>query len=251
MKQCPNCKTVYTDDSLRFCLTDGASLISAAGGDAETVQMSSEKAAPLRINVPPDSAPTVFTAPPNVQNFPTAHNQPVKKGFGLIVAGLLGILLLAGGGLAAAYFLLARPSDNKNADVKAAVSPTTTAAPTVLPSVAPTADETAKLKEEMANLKKQLENQKNQKPNQLAAPPLPPSQNGRTARANSPNDGFLALRSEPNSETGYRIAKIPHGASLTVLGCPKASNIGKMPGRWCQVDYNGQSGWAFDAFIAF
>jgi 5-formyltetrahydrofolate cyclo-ligase len=57
--------------------------------------------------------------------------------------------------------------------------------------------------------------------------------------------------SEPNSETGYRITQIPHGATLTVLGCPKPSNIGKMTGRWCQVIYNGQSGWAFDAFMTF
>ncbi|MBA3633080.1 MAG: hypothetical protein H0W58_09790 [Acidobacteria bacterium] len=48
-----------------------------------------------------------------------------------------------------------------------------------------------------------------------------------------------------------RIAKIPHGATVTVLGCPKPSNSGETTGRWHQVICNGQSSWAFDAFMIF
>jgi HAMP domain-containing protein len=239
MKQCPNCKTTYADDSLQFCLSDGANLISVPDA-AETVQMSFDNQ-PMRINVPADSAPTIYAQPP------VSQNQPAKKGIGLIVAAILGVLLLLSiAGLAGA-FLLFRQSDNQNSIV--AASPTATNSPAKSPTATPN-DETERLKEEMANLKKQLEDQKKQKSN-FPATNVPPNQKGMTARANSPNDGFLALRSEPNSETGYRIAKIPHGASLTVLGCPKSSNIGKMPGRWCQVIYDGQSGWAFDAFMTF
>ena len=252
MKQCPNCKTTYTDDSLQFCLSDGAHLLSSSN-DEKTVQMSFGSE-PMRVNIPPDSAPTIFA-----QSLPVVQNQSSKKGLGLLLGGGFALLLLLiAAGIGAFIFL--RQPDNKT--TVAAVSPTptfsTNVSPTATQNVAPTAapnDETAKLKEEMANLKKQIENQKNTKQNLTVAtvsPPQPTSpQNGRTARANSPGDGFLALRSEPNSESGYRITQIPHGAELTVLGCPKPSNVGKMAGRWCQVIYNGQSGWAFDGFMKF
>ena len=245
MKRCPNCQTTYTDDALRFCLADGAALVSSASNEAETVRIPFDKN-PARVDVPPDSAPTVFAAPP------VSPAQPKGKGAGLIIAGVLGafLLFLFIGGVAA--FLLLRSNDGKKAIV---ASPSPLAAPPAAPSVPPTAapvDETVTLKEKLANLEKQARDQGNRKPS--AAPPetfSPPKQPPTTARANSPRDGFLALRSEPNSETGSRIAKIPHGATLTVLGCPKSSYVGKMAGRWCQVIYDGQSGWAFDAFMIF
>ena len=247
MKQCPSCKNTYTDDSLQFCLSDGTPLIPMAN-DAPTVQMSFERNEPARVNIPADSVPTVFASPPINQNQPFVNNPPAEeKGFGLIIAGILGLfLLLVGGGLAV-YFLIPRSGDDKNSIPPLTVTPTATVAPKLSPTVAAN-DETAKLREEMANLKKQLENQKNQKSNSTVAPPY---DNGRTAYANSPGDGFLALRSEPSSEAGERIAKIPHGAALTVIDCPKPSNVGKMSGRWCRVVYEGQTGWAFDGFMKF
>ncbi len=239
MKQCPNCKTTYTDESLQFCLADGARLI-AVPGAAETVRMSFGGGEPMQINIPPDSTPTFF-APP------ISHPQPVKKSAMPIIVGVLGVLLfLVIGGIAA--FVLLRPMRGKRDVV--AFSPTPTASPTVSPTAAAN-DETARLKEEMANLQKQIQEQKNQPKTNSSELFSPPNPTRNTARANSPRDGFLALRSEPDSETGYRIAKIPHGATVTVLGCPKPSNIGKMAGHWCQVVYNGQSGWAFDAFMIF
>ena len=36
MKQCPNCQFVYDDESLRFCLQDGASLVNISEKDLET-----------------------------------------------------------------------------------------------------------------------------------------------------------------------------------------------------------------------
>ena len=239
MKQCPNCKTAYTDDSLQFCLTDGTNLISLPDA-AKTARLSFGNQ-PMRINVPADSAPTVFAQPP------VSQNQPAKKIMGIIVAGIFGFfLLLAIVGLAGAFFFF---QQGNNQNPVAAASPTPANSPAKSPTATPD-DETERLKTEMANLKKQLEDQKNQKPNVPNAT-APPNEKTQTARVNSPDDGFLALRSEPDSETGYRIAKIPHGAPLTVLGCPKPSNVGKMPGRWCQVVYNGQAGWAFDAFMTF
>ena len=236
MKQCPVCKTTYTDDSLKFCLADGANLTSLSE-PAETVQMSFDKN-PMRINVPPDSVPTIFTPP--------ISNPPVKKGVSPIIVGVLGVLLLlvvVGFAGFAAYIAL-KPNDKTDAVVT--VSPTPKVSPTTTPE-----DQTAELKEKLANLEKQVQDQKNQKNTTPVETFSTPKPSATTARANSPGDGFLALRSEPNSETGYRITKIPHGATVTVLSCPKPSNVGKMRGRWCQVIYNGQSGWAFDAFMIF
>lgn len=239
MKQCPNCKTSYTDDSLQFCLADGTNLIFVSTA-AETVRMSFGNE-PMRVNIPSDSVQTVFASPP------VSQNQPVKKGSGLIIAGVLGVLLiLAAGGLAAAIFLYRQNADQKTI---VAASPTPVNSPAKSPAATPDA-ETERLREEMADLKKQLEDQKKQKPN---APVITatPARKGTIARVNSPNDGFLALRSEPNSETGYRITKIPHGAALSVFSCSKPTSIGKTTGRWCQVIYNNQAGWAFDAFMTF
>ena len=244
MKQCPNCKTTYTDDALRFCLADGGSLISMSEAP-ETVKMSFNNE-PMRVNIPLNSTPTIF-APPLSQ-----QSSPAKKSVLPIVIGVFGFLLLLVVGGIAAFVLLRSKNDRKA--VVAADSPTPIISKSVSPTASPfatTNDETARLKEEMANLQKQLQEQKNQPKTTKNDPISTPKQTGNTARANSPRDGFLALRSEPNSETGYRITKIPHGATLTVLGCPKPSNIGKMPGRWCQVIYDGQTGWAFDAFMIF
>ena len=251
MKQCPNCKTNYTDDSLQFCLSDGASLLPVSN-DEKTVRMSFSGNQPMRVNIPSDSAPTVFSQSPQV----VSQNESSKKGLGLLLGGVFALLTLLIAAGVGAFIFLRQPDgkqDNKNVSIAGSPTPTVTqsVAPNASPAVSPN-DETAKLKEEMTNLKKQLENQKNPKQNSDGGtiPTTSPS-NGKKAYANSPTDGFLALRSEPNSETGYRITKIPHGAELTVIACPKPSNVGKMAGRWCQVVYNGQSGWAFDGFMKF
>ncbi len=239
MKQCPVCKTTYTDDSLKFCLSDGANLTSPAA--EKTVQMAFGRE-PVPFNTSPDSVPTVFP--------PTSPPAPARKGLGLIIAGLLaGFLLLIVAAVAA--FMLLRPNDDKN---RVAVSLSPTPAQTVTPT-STSIDETAALKEKLANLEKQVQAQKNQKqttPEKSSpAQNQPLNQTTKTARVNSPGDGFLALRNEPDSKTGYLIAKIPHGASVAVQSCPKSSNVGKIPGRWCQVVYNGQSGWAFDGFLVY
>ncbi|MDQ3042762.1 MAG: SH3 domain-containing protein [Acidobacteriota bacterium] len=217
-------------------MSDGASLIPVPNA-AETVQMPFDKN-PMRAGVPPDSAPTVFAAAPVVQT------QPSRKSAGLIVAAILGFMLLLLIGGVAAFVLLRRPTFDKKSIIAASPSP-------IVSLAAAPVDETAALKEKLANLEKQARDRNNQKPTAPAEPLSPPNQAETTARVNSPRDGFLALRSEPNSETGYRITKIPHGATVTVLGCPKPSNAGKIAGRWCQVVYNDQSGWAFDAFMIF
>lgn len=114
-------------------------------------------------------------------------------------------------------------------------------------------DENEKLKEKVAELEKKVEKQEKQKPTPQPRQTAPQIQNsGTTARVNSPGDGFLALRSEPNSEIGYRIVQIPHGEYVRILGCQNFSQrVGGRTGRWCRVNYDGFVGWAFDGWLNY
>src|SRR5439155_23358670 len=101
------------------------------------------------------------------------------------------------------------------------------------------------------NLEKQLKQQQTtNKPVNIPLS-LPNQTSTTTARVNSPADGFLALRTFPSSDLGDRILKIPHGATITVGGCINASRVGAKPGLWCRANYNGYSGWVFDAFLSY
>lgn len=237
MKQCPVCKTTYTDETLQFCLADGAALFNPAI-TSEATQQFSGTTNPIRVNIGQEEAPTI------IANKPLQNPQPVKKsGNGLIIGILVVLLLLVVIGSASIIgWLLLR---GKNNDV---VVTNTQPSPTVSNSLtkSPTPDEAAILKEKLANLEKKVQEQKNKVP---TISNTSTQSTKVTARVNSPNDGFLALRTEPSAETGDRILQIPHGANVTVNGClPKVA--GKN-GRWCKVDYNGNSGWAFDGFLIY
>lgn len=234
MKQCPVCKATYADETLNFCLSDGSTLFAVQ--DEEQTRVISSGSNQARIDLPRETSP-IFTPP-------ATFNESARTGSSKTVsllAGLLALALLAFIGFAA--FMLLKPSDNAKSN--------TTNSSSLKNSQTPD-DETAKLKEKTANLEKQVEDLKNQK----TATPVQttPTQKTaeNTARVSSPGDGFLALRSEPNSETGYRITQIPHGANVNVFGCQDNSvRIGSRTGHWCRVDYGGQTGWAFDAFLVY
>ena len=141
-----------------------------------------------------------------------------------------------------------------------------TPAPSTVPTASPD-PETIKLQEKLAELEKKVNEQ--QKPGpapqttpQVQAPQLPqtsapPVQQPPVTRdtrggawVNSPGDGFLALRSEPSSEFGYRIVQMPHGANVRVWGCQGyGERVSGRSGRWCRVSYGSYSGWAFDAWL--
>ena len=67
-----------------------------------------------------------------------------------------------------------------------------------------------------------------------------------TVTANTPGDGFLALRSEPSSQRGVRVLKIPHGSELQLGSCVAAAG----GDNWCQTKYQGLSGWILDRYVA-
>ncbi len=227
MKQCPVCKATYADETLNFCLSDGSTLFAIV--DEEQTRVISSGSNPVRVDFARETSP-IFTPP-------VTSNQPATGGSSKTVAllvGLLALLILAFVGFAA--FMLLKPNDKTISNTTGTPTPTSSRTPD----------------DEIANLKKQVEDLKNQK----SPTPVPTTstrkETGNTARVSSPGDGFLALRSEPNSETGYRITQIPDGASVNVTGCQSFSvKIGRRTGRWCQVEYGGQSGWAFDAFLVY
>lgn len=240
MKQCPICGTTYTDATLRFCLSDGAPLNEQAGeeptlvrkaasepSDEKTVAMHGE---PLRIEIPHGTA----SQPPPSK--PAGASGVFKVLLILLGLGILIALIVLTGTLA--YFY-ARPdrAANDAPELKTSNS-----------SPAPANDGKDDLREQIANLQKQLAERKNAGP--VAAPDVSTAAMTTTARANSPNDGFLALRSLPSAQYGDRILKVPHGAALQIGACgPVEHSV--HPGRWCQARYNGHSGYVYDYYVTY
>ncbi len=71
------------------------------------------------------------------------------------------------------------------------------------------------------------------------------SELAETAIVNTPGDGFLALRSEPSTSTGTRLAQVPHGTRLDLGECVSPST----KGRWCRTQFEGQRGWVFERYL--
>ncbi|HKX83988.1 MAG TPA: hypothetical protein VJL58_07210, partial [Pyrinomonadaceae bacterium] len=91
MKQCPTCRTTYTDESLHFCLADGSTLVVLHGDEATLV---SPKREPMRIDAGMGAH--------------SAHVPPSSPSVMKIVAvvGLFGFFIIAAAGIAGAllYF---------------------------------------------------------------------------------------------------------------------------------------------------
>lgn len=238
MKQCPECKTTYTDNSLSFCLSDGTRLTEVADEQPTVVRGASSD--PLRVDLVPRSDPAIAPPPEPSRSSPAGFW--IKMVIAIVI---LGVVALGAVGLAGAVFYYNTGG----------VTPTPTpapASPTPRPSQTPTPDiEKEQLRDELANIQKRLDEQK-KNANTWDKDDDDERGSSITATVDSPNDGFLALRNEPDAEHGERIAKIPHGAEVEILNCEKAAvTIGGRSGRWCQVEYKGQNGWVFDAWLEY
>jgi len=241
MKRCPACGTTYTDESLKYCLSDGAELIVAAADPAtdETISMAAGR--PVRIdiahragNVPPAGP---LPAPPASSSSGSMFKILVV----VLLLGLIAVIFIAAGTFI--YFRTRGPE-------KASLDNTNK---TATPAPSQSKDDKDELRDQIANLEKMLSEQK--RTNKPANIPLTlPDQPATTTTVtvNSPSDGFLALRTYPDSELGDRILKIPHGAAITIGACTAARSIpGKRTGRWCRANYNGYTGWIFDAYVIY
>jgi hypothetical protein len=89
MKECPACSRVYADESLRFCLDDGASLVSQASREgAQTT---------IRINPPRTKAAKATEVLPGSRRASAAEKQSLVPWFvagaALLLATVLGIVI--------------------------------------------------------------------------------------------------------------------------------------------------------------
>lgn len=247
MKQCPFCKTNYSDDTLVFCLNDGTKLISLS--DEQATQQMSFNPNQIRVEIPSNpSSPTVFSTPQIPQTVETK-----KSGKGLTLALLaIGLLLLAGAAVAGIVLY------NNGSFGKTIATANTSPSPT--PANSKTEENTQELKERLANVEKQLNEQKNAKTEPSQTPITKPTtqsnstttQTAPTARVAQSNDGYLSLRSAPSAQSGTQILKIPSGSIVELQDCQRNYIvIDSRRGRWCMVSYGGYTGWAFDAWLIY
>ena len=235
MKQCPQCGTTYTDATLKYCLADGATL------------------EPL-----PTSEPTLVRhdAIPGTVVLNTGGEQPAAKSKGwvkFVVAGLallaVGSVILLVAGFAVYYNLCCGPvADDANTSDQARATPLPTRTPADDRKVTPPANDADRTANSV--------NENRATPRPPEPTPQPPDSDEEdgtvTATVNSPNDGFLALRSEPDTNRGTLLAKIPHKARVRLEDCERRQvNIAGRYGRWCMVTYQDRIGWVFDGFLDY
>lgn len=227
MKKCPQCGTTYTDESLRFCLADGAFL---DGGEEPTVVSGRN-----RIDIGSGNRPVVQIPEPNRKK----SSALIKTILVLSVLVALAVVVIAAAVGALYYNREFPPKPN-----------TIYSTPTPKPSADP---ETERLKKELADLQKQLDEKKSSSANGASFPDIEDLDfEFRTATVNSPGDGFLALRSTPSSDYGERLAQIPHGAKINVVSCDSDKiTIGSRRGSWCLIEWTGRAGWVFDAWLTY
>ncbi len=65
------------------------------------------------------------------------------------------------------------------------------------------------------------------------------------AIVNSPDDGFLALRSNPSTKNGKLLTKIPHSTWLVLGVCLPISGNEK----WCKATYDNNNGWVSARYV--
>jgi hypothetical protein len=233
MKQCPACKNTYTDESLRFCLADGETLITIADKEEETV---------VRHGVPltSDQPPAPITTMPKERSG-SSGGLIIKLVIAAIVLLFLGLIALSAIG-----FIFYSSTGGGNTNTIPYPTPKATASPSATPD-----SDKERLEKELADLQKKLEEQAN-KPSPTKTPPGFESDGSPKARVNSPKDGFLALRSLPDSEKGERLARIPHGTVVALENCEKEkTTLAGKSGRWCMVTYSGSTGWVFDGWLQY
>lgn len=195
MKQCPVCKTTYTDQSLRFCLVDGASL--QALDDIEQPTLVS---------------PNANIAPPNANS-----SVPPKKSNSVLFAivGLAALLFLVIIGVGVITYFAFKENNEKtkisNVSGDATnLKPLNVSKTPITTTNSQSASEypinnTDEIKKKLADLQKKVEEQKKQTADSSetsSSDSTTENYAAPTARVAQTNDGFLSLRTEPSVKTG-------------------------------------------------
>ena len=99
MKRCPKCKRAYDDDTLRFCLEDGAPL--SVGRDSEATEILPQRAAPTLKSSGPTVPSYLSAGDVPYQHREARHSNPV------LTAGVfaIAVLLLALVGIVAVFVI--------------------------------------------------------------------------------------------------------------------------------------------------
>ncbi|QQS40148.1 MAG: SH3 domain-containing protein [Acidobacteriota bacterium] len=245
MKQCPKCGNTYTDETLSFCLTDGAVLEELDGPDTEPIPASQTRQnARVKIDLSereqPSAEPLGATS---VGSESGRSGVNIKIVVAIIVALLFLTALTSAVGV---YFFFISSNGNSG-----------------LPESGNRSDnsEVEELKQRIEELSNRLENGSDNSQNAEDDPPPTPETEPTyeedpeydeevIKRVNSPGDGFLALRDRPSASAGNRLAKIPHGDIVVMEGCQSnTQTIGGRTGRWCRVRWEGKTGWVFDVWL--
>src|ERR1035437_5563910 len=101
MKICPRCQKTYQDDSLNYCLDDGTQLTSFAPVEsAETIFMGHPPVTSPTADRGGSTVPVGWTVPPAL----LAHKQKSSRAWIWIIAILLLVILVCGGGIGGMIF---------------------------------------------------------------------------------------------------------------------------------------------------
>jgi hypothetical protein len=237
MKKCPQCQSLYTDDTLSYCLSDGTTLIFDTESSEATLQLP-ENAITQAIPVQTESS--VKTQPIQQQ---TVSTQGVSSVWLYSTIGLLALLLI-GGGIGIGFWL-------NGSDWGTAKTPT----PTPQPEKSVTPQTPTPTPEKQTQFQPSPTAQPNlpTTPKVTATPtvtptftPTPPPSNGGYRVVGVAGHDVLYLRPAPGNLKSF-LAKIPPNASgIQVTG--GGVKVGKA--TWYPVNYNGTQGWVNGRFIA-
>lgn len=227
MKKCPNCNSVYSDDTLSFCLSDGTPL------DTDD---DSEKTLPFTNPLITDSAlspDTTKNIKPSQKSIETAvfKVKDERKGVSPIWIYSTVALLFSfiGGGLA--LFLSGQFSKDNNSNQIAQTSPT----PQISPSV------TVQIVQKTVTTKSDTKTT----PQTTETPP-PFDENATYKVVKVAANDFLFIRPAPGN-TKSSLGKIPpdaNGIKITGKGVKSGKSV------WYPIDYNGTTGWVSGNFLA-
>jgi hypothetical protein len=235
MTRCPTCGRRYDGDAL-FCPADGTALVAAPDGssDGPSPSDTAPRAAGsasgeldrLLAQSDPEDDVTIAAAP--------VPATPQTRGLGAIIAVLVALVVGMG-----ALVLWQQRTVAADAQARADAAE----------AVAEDARREATAQAEAARLDRARADEAASR--QPATARTFDATYTTTVWADSPGDGFLALRSGPSTSSGTRLLKIPHGDVLALGAClPPTTSPGGRYGSWCRARYARTDGWVFDAFVS-
>lgn len=229
MKKCPACKSIYTDDSLAYCLTDGTKLL-GAGSAGETVRMQVMPTAPSLPDSSTVEQPDARNTVDSVEDLPYRNRRSVSRiwiyatvALSSILVGALAFFLVLGG-LRKTEERSGSANEQQNSTLPVQINLPVANIPSVNnpPPISP------------------------EKP-VSSSPRFPGSSPSATYRVTGvfPND-VLHIRPAPGN-LKISVAQIPPGTTgINVTGA--AVRVGRT--FWLPIQYNGASGWVNKKFLA-